>query len=86
MSENHTPTPWQARGLHISMPVTPGQPHPYVVAKGPNARANIAFIVRACNAHADLVKALEAIASCESHHPDDVVAIARSALIKANQP
>lgn len=39
-------------------------------------------LARIFNAHDDLVAALKAIASCESHHPADVVAIARNALAK----
>ncbi len=60
----HTATPWYAQHRHIyKHDWMPGTDHAIADAdKGPTeaeALANAAFIVRACNSHADLLAALE---------------------------
>ena len=64
MTTQHTPTPWQVElrnaGAAIVAPAASGKMHEATVicsGLGGN-RANAAFIVRACNAHDELVAAL----------------------------
>lgn len=79
----HTPTPWSAEPLGLGTAVAITSPSGdicYLTLQPARARANAAFIVRAVNAHDALVAALEKVASCESRHPEDVVAVAREAL------
>lgn len=64
MNATHTPTPWvvesndrQLRRIMTAAPVYPGAEHPAHIAGGVIYR-DAAFIVRACNAHDDLVSAL----------------------------
>lgn len=90
MSESkHTPTPWRISGTS-SHRVT-GK-HGVLANCGNDSThsavedqcaANAAFIVRACNAHEELLEALQKIATCESQAPGDVVDIARAAIAKA---
>jgi hypothetical protein len=58
-----------------------------IAMENTNARANAAFIVRACNAHDYLLKALQAIvAILDGRQPIDVpgaVMVAQSAISKA---
>jgi len=61
MTTQHTPTPWRAIGFTIE---SHDYDHELVcrVSKsggGTRIEANAAFIVRACNAHDELVAALE---------------------------
>ena len=62
-----------------------GKPTPGLLDRIDEDRANAAFIVRACNAHADLVLALsEVIAACEAKGiGGDCLDVARAALAKA---
>jgi hypothetical protein len=73
----HTPTPWAVEDTGCGIEIVSGN---FVVAeilpadgKDPTDqdRANAAFIVRACNAHDELVRALEAIAECATPDFDD---------------
>jgi hypothetical protein len=61
----HTPTPWQVEGSiyeHMAAGIRGGSNRAIAqVWKGPRGHANAEFIVRACNAHDDLVAALKAI-------------------------
>jgi hypothetical protein len=65
---SHTPTPWSVQAINGTMdreiklfkqPNYLYSPMPGVRVKGHNAEANAEFIVRACNAHDELVAALE---------------------------
>ncbi len=68
---DHTPTPWIASNQYLyagnperSLPIASGQ-HDWATDRGgashEEAVANAAFIVKACNSHDALVKALEEI-------------------------
>lgn len=80
MIEQHTATPWQQDEDWI----VSGDGNP-VAAAHMNAEANAAFIVRACNAHDDLVRALRhAVEAFEADNDKSwYVAEARAALAKA---
>lgn len=81
MTTNHTPTPWRVNTFN-------GDRQEVLDANGNNAcvKANAAFIVRACNAHDELVAALELI-----DHPnavrtiEDAKRVARAALAKVQK-
>jgi len=100
----HTATPWKAWGLEVVSGVVQTEdeaPHPvaYCDRSWPHeiCKANAAFIVRACNAHHDLVAALKeyrealALAGREGVEIPDKVAVplvradcrARAAIAKA---
>lgn len=78
----HTPTPWKASGNAVF------RDGHCLAMTGTDIwmpeveEANAAFIVRACNAHDDLVAALEAVA--EARMPGEARRIARAALAKAS--
>lgn len=75
MTQNHTPTPWTIETVQTSVGfVYKIGPFPWIGDKvnhaciyvdynnnAPTLKANAEFIVRACNAHDDLVDALEAV-------------------------
>jgi hypothetical protein len=86
MNKTHTPGPW---GINITAGNRPlidsGSYDIAVVSKQPGEsamHANAAFIVRACNAHDDLVAALEKIAT-GWHWIGECVRTAQAALAKA---
>jgi len=62
MSDNaHTPTPWASNGNRVENRDEHGIVNDgWIICDcdGPDAEVNAEFIVRACNAHADLVEAL----------------------------
>lgn len=65
MSEaEHTQTPWATNGNRVENRDEHGIVNDgWIIGDcdGPDADANAEFIVRACNAHADLVEALEMV-------------------------
>lgn len=83
----HTALPWKAKpsAVYESVYAEDGDLICFASMR-PNAKANAAFIARACNAHDDLVKALRdlcnAVDSCVDLTPE-VMAQARAALFKA---
>lgn len=84
----HTATPWFLNGFDIAA-ADHKNGHQVTICKiSGNMDCNAAFIVRACNAHDDLVKALEDIIyDCESDYPPSYGAIkqaAKQALAKAS--
>jgi hypothetical protein len=100
-TQKHTPTPWYVAAMNDCLfifdrapspapydgPIPGGSPAT-VIAKldYPKADANAAFIVRAVNAHDDLVKALEQIAGMDDKPvPGAYARIARAALSKAGE-
>ncbi len=91
MNAPHTPTPWVQKGRRVEV-------HgrgtivecPLPTSGGVfEATENAAFIVRACNAHEELVAALRWIVAndgqCLGDHPDRLLQ-ARAALSKAGAP
>lgn len=66
-SAAHTPTPWQQLNdnrIYVSYPSCIQKDHCSLIATVPDTHIgdrNAAFIVRACNSHAQLVAALEEI-------------------------
>ena len=102
MTTQHTPTPWKVlqAGDPSGVPrVTSDKGgvavicvNRYMGEKGPSAEesANAAFIVRACNAHDELVAALRELLWTEQFDDDDPRLIAarlqsRAALAKASK-
>lgn len=94
----HTKTPWRvgelnATGIEIKHDDnTPGA-NSLVIARVTarqtwlsEAEANAAFIVRACNGHDDLVKALKEIVRNDPYNQSSAGIIARAALAKAKIP
>jgi hypothetical protein len=76
---NRTPTPWAVDpddrpgmeyNIHIVESARPHHRVCFMASDGPNAE-NAAFIVRACNSHETLVKALREIVKAYEN-PDDV--------------
>lgn len=92
MNTQHTPTPWWSSvndiwpsSDELRFLWSQDQRELTLSHRG-DARISIQFtkeLRKRWDSHDDLVAALQAIASCESHHPQDVVAIARDALAKA---
>lgn len=88
----HTPTPWTRKGSHIYFQAHPGG-YRFDLAEvfrdvgSQTAEANSAFIIRACNAHDGLVKALkdmlEPYDEGDPHGEPWQMAQAREALRKA---
>ena len=86
MTNEHTPTPWR---VHISGGIVTAREYEYVPIF---QAANESFIVRAVNAHDDLVAALRELQQCDGS-PDNVASaeilasrvreFASSALLKA---
>lgn len=99
MTTKHTPTPWRTnsknarriferKGLIVANCVLPD----FGNASGKTsetAAANAAFIVRACNAHSDLVAALESVlpladawadGKAGSHPDHELIEVARALL------
>ena len=77
MSDNaHTPTPWASNGNRVENRDEHGIVNDgWIICDcdGPDAEVNAEFIVRACNAHADLVEALgTATAMLRTLVPKDV--------------
>lgn len=75
MSAQHTPTPWADATPSMMVTSATGKTVAMVYGDDPacvaddRARANAAFIVRACNAHDHLVAALERTLSWLSSYP-----------------
>jgi hypothetical protein len=95
MSTQHTPTPWQVDASKHSVSIVADR---FCVAQTATAQtgnvapaeANAAFIVRACNAHDELVAALRELLWTEQFDDDDPRLIAarlqsRAALAKASK-
>lgn len=97
---SHTRTPWRSHNTTIFGPTTDGASQKFIgttdspFVRPTEAPANAAFIVKAVNAHDDLVKALAQIAARATAHPDDmdedrkrqlyhITQLAQSALEKA---
>ena len=80
----HTPTPWHLTDAYTDKPFEPliasargdGISSDIIAGASPD---NAAFIVRACNAHDDLVAALEEIVSLAEWERKDHEAIASTA-------
>jgi hypothetical protein len=101
MTENHTPTPWLIEGATVyalneggtnrmSFNMQGGWKHgsdDFRTTYG-ELEANAAFIVRACNAHADLVMALERLIEAWESYEDfgQPVKEAMAALARAKRP
>mgnify|MGYP001563745804 CR=1 FL=1 len=77
MKLKHTPTPWRVADLEIWREPVDDYPYGWIVAsllehihRGPrdNAAANADFIVRACNAHDDLVELLERLVASDDEN------------------
>ena len=91
MNTKHTPLPWTAEVHHIVSRDTDGiarnnDNSSVAVAHGPDKESNAAFIVRACNAHDELVAALESAlktAEFEGAAPRPWHFAARAAITKA---
>jgi hypothetical protein len=64
--EEHTPTPWELRGAATLR----GADGDYIATLENNGRrsANAAFIVRAANCHAELVRALDDLVEAVKTH------------------
>jgi len=73
----HTPTPYRVYASRRIM----GPDSTYVGSA--TSEENAAFIVRACNAHDELVAALRNIAEYAEHDGTQVAAMASAALAKA---
>lgn len=64
MTQKHTPTPWLLDGFDICHHTGPATIHVIAKTSTPvegDEQANAEFIVRACNAHYDLVEALQTV-------------------------
>lgn len=85
MHPQHTPTPWHVSPLDSSRYMV-CHDDGFVIAtvspEGNRTLANAAFIVRACNSHAQLVAALERLAAAGEKYGWDV-SEARAALASA---
>jgi hypothetical protein len=82
----HTPGPWEKTQSHDIFQV--GGNCLVASCSGnsgfyPNAEANAAFIVRACNSHDDLLEVLEAIIISQSAILDNLKVKAIAAIAKA---
>jgi hypothetical protein len=63
MNTQHTPTPWRRQPRHNSLIIAGPSGEQIALVRAltsdcPQGQANLAFIVRACNSHAQLVEAL----------------------------
>jgi hypothetical protein len=94
MTQTHTPGPWKTGTREFTDEVFEAAAHGkdwggwLICETGGNA-ANAAFIVRACNAHDELVKALEiAVPELVAYYGKDhfAVAVCKQALALAQQP
>jgi hypothetical protein len=86
----HTPIPWKAtRYSHYGILVTAKKRAiAGMMYRLPEDQANAEFIVRACNAHADLLAALEAaIERCvwQEGNGSDWIDLARAAIARAKE-
>ena len=84
----HTPTPWTVAKHERGLVRAQGRTIVVVRETGnQDIDANAEFIVRACNAHEDLLAALKEIERSLANHPTfawhNIVEIARAAIAKA---
>lgn len=88
----HTPTPWKASGNGIHKGIRCVATTDYIDRRSgeefKEACANAEFIVRACNAHDDLLAACEAICGVFEGQEDAPLYVlkARAAIAKASLP
>lgn len=70
MNTQHTPTPWKVDGMDVVSPsemIVVGCLQWCGEDRGGEGEANAAFIVKACNAHDELVAALrDVVDTCDS--------------------
>jgi len=85
----HTPTPWKATEIDGGIQVQKDHLKDVTgIFRGDEGKANGRFIVRAVNAHAELLEALKALVDCVADgkgKEQDALVVARAAIAKAKE-